>query len=103
MANASGARTRRLPRPFRWPLLTPSAETSEAGWRTAARLQGALLADTPDEVRDVLTALVLAEAVYKRPESEVAQKAADFKARAVLLLPLQEQHALCPSPHSRFS
>jgi hypothetical protein len=75
-------------------------------------------ADTPDEVRDILTAMVLAECVYKaraarrgackcnatrhsrfasppaqRPASEVVQKAAEFKARCAA--PQRQQRLRC--------
>lgn len=77
--------------------LTPEAETSAAGWATAVKLQHALLADSPDEVRDIFTAMVLSECIYKarprwqpcerpsrppqRPATEVVLRAGEFKAR----------------------
>ena len=57
------------------------AATGWRGWERAAKLATPLLADSPEEVRDFVTALVLSECVYKRPASEVAAKVAEYGAR----------------------
>ena len=74
----SSAAQRRLQQLRR--LLSNEPETSEEGWANARRLQRALHASSPDEVRDILTAMVLSEAVYKRPEAEVSLRLGDWKA-----------------------
>ena len=53
-------------------------ETSQEGWRNARTLCTKLHADTT-QVRDICTALVLSECIYKRPDSDCSQKLADFK------------------------
>jgi Lipase (class 3) len=58
-----------------------SPETSEEGWEASRRLQRPLQASSPDEVRDILTAMCLAEAIYKRPESEVSLRLGEWKAQ----------------------
>ena len=48
--------------------------------RIASRLAPHLGVSSPEHVRDVLTAMVLCECVYKTPESEVRSKVAEFQA-----------------------